>query len=266
MAAVGGVALIGGWIIAIFTDGSTRAPAVGVLVLGVVLIFVGDRVRRDSKRRRMSEWPARESRAIAGYVSGDLTVSIVGVDERARRDGIYEVEGNGAHFLLGGDRARVGAEEWRLAVSRRRVALRSNTEELAAARRVSSDLFRWVATAGGHEFWIAVGADASKETSKSQVNMFGKDFVETKRRNGVVSATDGGPPLATVMLTYEVESKLTKRLDGNRDMDGEFDGVLSIRSSIPVPIAVLTLRLALSKWAGRTPQIGKWHVSPPAGA
>jgi hypothetical protein len=79
-----------------------------------------------------------------------------------------------------------------------------------------------------------------------------------------VSLSDGGTPVYSIDLTYRLESRMKKKLDGHRDMKGDFAGEIDVRSAVPIPVAVLGLRLTLSRWAKHPPRTGEWVQSPPS--
>ena len=231
--------------------------------VGVGLLLVGVWMTRPSRRSVLADQAAEAPPVSATWMeeSGAVTVNRLNYDIR-----IFEVSVGTETVFLGGNRVRLGGdEEWNLKVAKRKASVRAGRAELANARRLANRASQWVVNDGSRDYWLEHSEEDSVEKGKSSKHLWGKDAQSVKRRRGLVSLSDGGTPAAVIDLEYSVESKMTKKVDGHRDMKGDFSGRIEIHSPVYFPVVVLCLRLTLGRWAKHPPQTGEWVFTPPAG-
>ncbi len=259
---------IGGllWAVAVLSQcgGDTSAGfSASVFLVGIGLLLVGGWMARPSRRSVMADRAVTASPMTAIWMEESAAVTVHQSEYDIR---MFEVSIGAASVLLGGKRVRLGGDqEWTLRVSRHRASIGSGRVALATARRVAARSSQWVVNDGTRDYWLERSEDRSVEKVRSSKNLWGKDTHVVTRRRGLVSLSDSGAPVAVVDLEYTVDSQMTKKIDGHRDVKGDFSGEIDIRSPVPVPVAVLCLRLTLSRWAKQPPQTGEWVFTPPAG-
>jgi hypothetical protein len=256
--AVGGVL----WAAAVLTQcagDATRATA-GVFIAGIALIVVGAWMGGESRRAAITARAEGEPAVHTGWMEQSAPIALT---RSERNVGMFEVAfGDGTAVLAGNRMSLGGAEEWHLKVSARRASIGSGRETPATASRARGKPGAWWIDDGTRRWWFERSEDRSVEKTKSSVHLFAKDSHTVTRRRGILAASEGGVQAAVVDLTYALEALMQRKLDGHRDMTGDFSGEIDVRSPVPVPVAVLGLRLTLARWAKDPPRTGTWVQYP----
>ena len=203
-------------------------------------------------RRIRSERLSAAESLLVEHVKGSYPVGLTG-----RFRPLYEFVVEGVPLILRWNTVGVGRDdEWKIRLSRSQAVVWSPEGTfLAEARRVSAESDRWAVSDGLRSFEVTVDKAKEKIRSVSTPTRWTRKLTHVLR---VLPVGGLGQSVDTVQMTYKKTARRSGGLSISTEFTGVFEAEMDFLNPVPVPIAVLMLRLTLGQWALWAPRTGTW--------
>lgn len=203
------------------------------------------------KRIRSERLSAAES-LLVEHVKGSYPVALTG-----RFRPLYEFVVEGVPLILRWNTVGVGRDdEWKIRLSRSQIVVWSlDGAFLAEARGGSAESDRWTVSDGLRSYEVSVDNAREKIRSVSTPTR----WTETLTRDLQILPVGGsGQSVGSIQMTYKKTARRSGGLSISTEFTGVFEAEMDFLNPVPVPIAILMLRLTLGQWALWAPRTGTW--------
>jgi hypothetical protein len=222
------------------------------------IAWVGELIGRKGRKRVFSERLIGRGSVSARHITGRRPLRLIEgrPSTTHTKRPFYEFALDGGQVVLRDREAAVGGDlTWSVNVGsmQARVGQNGGNPSATARRR---GLRRWVISDGGQT--------STLEVTVERLSKRGLNWSHVRRlRHAVITAGETFErPTGEVVLHYERTGELewSMLFPHAWHLQGEYQGVIDMHEPISLPVAVLTLRLTLGRWAKRSPRVGRWST------